>query len=352
MGRYDEAMEMLHTAYRLSNGDAQVIENMSATLLTMGNIADGAKMFEAAFATGDRVAPIDFRVKYWKGEDISDKTILIWREFGLGDEIRNANMIPDLMADAGHVVFECSARLIPLFERSFPGLECIAQDPDDFRTTLRPPFDYHAGIESLLMHYRASVADFPTTAGYLKPDPERVAFWRRRFETLDAEHFVGISWSSSLINRVRRQDYVTLDRFAEIGAKPGVALINCFYAADSAEMAAFEAETGIEIHRWDDIDLRNDIDDSAAMTKALDLLIAVTNANHDIAGAVGIEHWVLSSPHWSIMHGTDHIPYYPRARVYLRRADLSFDYLFTKLNRDFDDWLAARAKSNKLRTTA
>ena len=61
-----------------------------------------------------------FTQPWWQGGPLSGRSILVWADQGLGDEIMFANPVPDLVAMGARVVLECAPRLERLFARSFP----------------------------------------------------------------------------------------------------------------------------------------------------------------------------------------------------------------------------------------
>lgn len=74
----------------------------------------------------------------------------------------------------------------------------------------------------------------------------------------------------------------------------------------------------MDIHAFEDIDLLNDLDDAAALTSAVDLMISVGNAAAGIAGAVGTPLWLMmNSGNWVLL-GTDRLPWLPEARLFLK----------------------------------
>src|SRR5439155_1590673 len=56
----------------------------------------------------------------WQGEPLTGKTILVYPEQGLGDEIMYGSCIRELVARVRHVSIECDHKLGALFARSFP----------------------------------------------------------------------------------------------------------------------------------------------------------------------------------------------------------------------------------------
>jgi hypothetical protein len=72
----------------------------------------------------------------------------------------------------------------------------------------------------------------------------------------------------------------------------------------------------LTVHRFADLDLRNDLDGGAALSEACDLVISAPTAAAALAGAIGKETWfILASSGWPQL-GTDHYPWYRKALVF------------------------------------
>jgi ADP-heptose:LPS heptosyltransferase len=68
------------------------------------------------------------------------------------------------------------------------------------------------------------------------------------------------------------------------------------------------------------IDLKQDLDDVAALCRALDLVIGPANATTNLAAGGGTPTWLISPPHlWSLL-GTDRFPWYPSVRLFRQPA--------------------------------
>ena len=109
----------------------------------LGNLQLGSELFdpgwmnyEARWVRPQPGPKRPFDVPVWRGESLSGRTILVWGEQGVGEEILFASMIPDLIARAGHVLLKairdcrrCSRARLPV---SRPSVEPIPP-------TLAPP---------------------------------------------------------------------------------------------------------------------------------------------------------------------------------------------------------------------
>src|SRR5262249_38669882 len=92
--------------------------------LALGRFAEGWTAYESRFYTEeDRVVRRPEPPPYWQGQDLKGKSILIWCEQGLGDEIIYASMIPDIVARGARCLIACSQRMVPIFKRSFATCE-------------------------------------------------------------------------------------------------------------------------------------------------------------------------------------------------------------------------------------
>lgn len=355
MGLHDQALAALTTAFRLTGGrEPRVLWELGNLYLCFGRIEEGWKLYEAGFGCGKRTPPLSRNLNYWGGEDISDRTVLAWREFGIGDEIRNAGLYHDLVAAAGHAIIECEPRLVSIFERNFPKATIIAQNMDYPPDTERPDHDVHTGQFSLHYHFRKNIEAYQAAArpdGFLSPDPARLEEWRRRFAGLGVKAVVGISWTSGLRFKQRMHNYFSLDAMGDLFKTPDVAFVNLFYGEAEEEIRATEEKYGITIHRWPDVDLKNDLETVLAMTRALDLLVTAPTSNADIGGAVGVETWTILPPRHYVRLGTDHVPQSPSIRVFDRRHDEPWGPTMKRIGEAFGQWLAERG-ADGLRASA
>jgi hypothetical protein len=105
--------------------------------------------------------------------------------------------------------------------------------------------------------------------------------------------------------------------WAPVLKTPGARFVNIQYGDCAAEIEWAARELSVELWTPPGIDLKNDLDDIAALSCALDLTVGFANATSNIAAAVGAETWIISVPGAWTRVGTDRMPWYPKARVFL-----------------------------------
>lgn len=303
----------------------------SSYQLGLGRIAEGWEDYEARLSpqfADVTLFAID-RPRWKPGQDIAGKRFLVVAEQGLGDELLFANVIPDVLEALGpegelHLTVE--RRLVPLFQRSFPTATVTAHVTNVWQTRpLRrvPGVDQNAidlwtPMASLMRQFRPSLEHFPTaTDGYMKPDPERVAYWRQQLEQAPPGPKVGLLWKSAVVTNHRHRYFSPFEQWRPVLATPGVSFINLQYGDCSAEIEQAEREFGVKIWQPPGIDLKADLDDLAALCRAMDLILGFANATFNIASSSGAKTWLISTlGSWPRL-GSESYPWYPQTRVFL-----------------------------------
>lgn len=306
----------------------------ATTLVALGRLAEGWDDYEARlhpqFADTTDFA-VD-RPRWTPGAELSGKSLLVVGEQGLGDEILFANLLPDVLerlGPDGRLTLAVEPRLVPLFARSFPqatvgGHVTVLHGG---RAARFLPFledasgvDLWTPIGSLLREFRREVAAFPDRTGFLAADPERVAHWRRELSALPGRK-VGLLWKSGTARGARHRYFSAFEQWAPVLRQPGCAFVNLQYGDCAEELAWVRRELGVEV--WDPpgIDLKQDLDDVAALSCALDLTVGFSNATFNIAAACGAPAWLITTPGaWPRLGSPDRYPWYPQARVFAPEA--------------------------------
>jgi len=346
LGDLDGALSACDEALRTATiaSDIAMMRLARATiLLCQGRVSEGWRDYEARldphFAG---VTNFHLDLPRWTPEsDLTGRAFLVVGEQGLGDEVAFANMIPDVLSALGpdgRLMLAIEPRLISLFQRSFPGAAIFAHHTAKVEGhTLRGAptdqmglIDLWAPLASLLLRFRPSAKAYPTTAGYLTPDPARVRHWRDLLEALPGPR-VGLLWKSLKLDGSRMKQFSPFEQWRPVLETRGATFVNLQYGDCAAELAQAKAALGVEIWQPPGIDLKQDLDDVAALCKAMDLIIGPANATSSIAGACGAPLWMISAPGAWPRLGTDGYPWYPSARAFIPDGFNQWDALMPKV---------------------
>ena len=322
----DEAMKRIITA-----DDREMMRlARSSFQLAMSQLGEGWDDYEARLSPqfADVTNFFIDRPRWSPGDNLAGKTLLVVGEQGLGDEILFANVLPDViekLGPEGKLRIAVEPRLVSLFQRSFPAAEVTWHTTHVWAT--RPlraaPNTDHATADlwtpmgSLMREFRRSLEAFPDHKGYLKPDPKRVAHWRKVLKTAPAGPKVGLLWKSATDKDARQRYFSPFSQWATVLKTPGISFINLQYGDCAAELAQAKEEFGVDIWTPPGIDLKKDLDDVAALCAAMDLVMGFANASFNLAASSGAPVWLISTPGSWPRLGTDHYPWYPQARVFV-----------------------------------
>ena len=334
LGREDEALISFDKALACNPTHAEAHWNKALTLLTQGDLARGWAEYEWRWKCKDfKFPPRGFGQPPWHGEAVDDGALLVWGEQGLGDEVLYGGMVGDLIDRGISILWEADPRLMPLIQRSYPGVRAIgrATPPDPVTTDSA----IHAQIStaSLGQHLRRNAADFPATRrGYLKADENRSQSYRARLLKRDQTRLIGVSWIS------KNPDFgdhktSSLETLAPIWQAAGARtrFVDLQYGDATSERAA----AGLDLAHLDDLDLFDDIDGLAALIGACDLVITVSNTTAHLAGALGVPVWVMvpggNGKLWYWGAGQAESPWYPTATIFKQTAAGTWDDVVARI---------------------
>jgi tetratricopeptide (TPR) repeat protein len=252
---------------------------------------------------------------FWNGEPLAGKTVLVYGEQGLGDEILFASCYPDLIARARHCVIECEPRLEQLFRRAFPTATVIGRHREAELRATYGEIAYKVPCGDLPLHFRRGRDAFPRIA-YLSPNPAGVQSWRRALDNLGSALRVGISWRGGTARTFQALRSIELAKWAPLLRTPGVQFVSLQYGDCAEEIEGARQALGVDIRHWPQA--IDDYDETAALVCALDLVITVTTSLAHLAGALGQTLWILTSasPRWCYLAEGETMPWYASARLF------------------------------------
>jgi hypothetical protein len=112
---------------------------------------------------------------------------------------------------------------------------------------------------------------------------------------------------------------------------PGLVFVNLQYDRCDAELEAAERALGVRVHRWTEVDLMNDLEETAALTAALDLVLSAPTSAGELAGALGIPTWRITGGRDWTMLGSDRRPWFPAMQVRRRRRGTPWEALLEEV---------------------
>lgn len=343
LNRYEDAIREYRRALELRPDFLDPKVNIAAALIATGQFGEGWDADTARWLKPDNVGRlIDYPQRAWEGEPLEGKKILVWVEQAPGDQIMFVEALPDLVAQAAGVVLECSARVAPLMQRSFPGVEIVPRArEEELDERLRgKDIDYQVPMSHLQRAFRRKWEDFPRREGYLRADPEKIAHWKERLDALGPGLKVGISWRGGTEFTNRRRRTIDLLEWAPLLRTPGARFVNLQYSDISAELAALREKEGIDLPHWPEA--IEDFDQTAGLLRALDLVISIPTTVIHLAGALNVPTWVMvpHRPGYRYLKEGTRMPWYPSVTLHRQQHDEGWGEVFDSIRAALEDRIA------------
>lgn len=288
------------------NADARFGE--ASALLLLGDYAAGWAAYESRHRLPQVIDEAALpSAPLWLGtQDLSDRTLLLRAEQGLGDTLQFARYALLLRGRAKRLVLAVPPPLLRL-------LHGMADAVVDDGAKL-PPHDLQTPLLSLPLALGTRLATIPAEAPYLRPDPALAARWAAR---LGPHHRlrVGVAWTGNPATprgHLRRvPPEALLPALAATGAELHV-LQNVIAPEDRAALAD---------HLSYAADL-TDFAETAALIAQMDVVVSSCTAVAHLAGAMGCTTFILlqfaADFRW-LQHRSDS-PWYPTATLFRQPA--------------------------------
>ena len=342
-GDWQAALELCDRLLLKNPGLHEVRCNRGLILLTRGDFRRGWLDYEARrhlpeFPRRDRTSP------EWQGSSLAGKSVLVYGEQGLGDQIMFASCLPDVARTARSCLIECHPKLERLLSRSFPQARVSATKSPASGTekgALPDGVDWQVAMGSLPLHFRAEWRDFPRHEGYLKAHPARVDFWKSRLQQLGGMLSIGIAWRGGAPSTRRSLRSVPLAEWAPMLACKAARFVSLQHDARMEELETECGRNDFVIHHWPEA--IDDYDETAALVSALDLVITVQTAVAHLSGALGKATWVLipAIPEWRYLDHGERMPWYPQMRLFRQPAPHDWQPVIGRLRGELEQMIAA-----------
>lgn len=291
----------------------------SFVCLQLGHLKTGWENYENGF---NQTIPIGaprtpFRVfdcPQWRGEDLTDKSLLVWREQGIGDEILFSSILVDFVDEEKSITFECSPRLKDLYQRTFPNFNIIEEgfDPITRKPLSDENFDYHIPIGSLPLILRNKIESFDKQRPFFIINQDFKNEFEKRLNIHNDKKKIGICWRSGLLDPSRNKHFTSISDWGNILNNKEYVFVNLQYGECESELIEAEEKFGIEIIRWNDLDLKNDLDKVAALMACLDCVISAETAVSQMAGSIGVPTILITLRSWTSLGAEPgRLPWHP-----------------------------------------
>ena len=333
LGKVEEAVANYKKAIELKPDYAEANYNWGRTLILNKSFKKGHELMEWRWQTDQPIGKYFKSFKpTWDGS--KNQKVLLWREQGIGDEIMLSSMIPQLQSNSKKLIVECDQRLIPLLKRSFSKKLKYVTDRNKVDGD---HYNSHLPIGSLPLHFRKKENDFLISSeGWLKADSHKSNDIRKKITNEKNRKIVGISWNTNSILPDKIQRNIKLEILLQPLKKLETEFVSLQYGNTSEEISSLRSKYGIDVLEIPEIDLYNDIDGLASVISACDFVVSIDNVTPHLAGALGIDTYLLlpliADERWGL--NTKNSYWYKSIKVYRQITRSDWSTPLAKLSND------------------
>jgi tetratricopeptide (TPR) repeat protein len=323
-GQDGRALNAYHELLEKYQDRAEPRWNYSLGLLSTGRLREGFEHFEIRWEWSDFPSKKRlFSSPRWEGESLEGKSILVWGEQGVGDQLLFLSLLPFVMDKSpADLTIEVSYKLIKLVKAWYPEATVRGDDVvDTVGQSVYDQLDYQIPSGSLMRLVVNSTGKIDVNKRLMRLKQEaKDAFLPDHL--LEKRVIVGLSWRSTLITETREFNYMSVLAAEEIvtSLPDDVGFICLQYAMTDDEKEVMKKYDNVLVPEEDFFD---DIFSNAYHTGCCDVVVTAGTIVVQLAGIFGVPvlTW-LPKRDWVLL-GQEHYPWFDNMLVV--RGDANWD---------------------------
>lgn len=341
-GNYAGALRNYDRALKVAPKHDMARWHRSMLLLTMGDFANGWTDHEARRRLPVHTVSVPAGMPAWDGKNANGKTLLLWGEQGLGDQIQGVRFAANLAALGARVIVRCAAPL----KRLFTGVDGVAEVYATGEAL--PACDAHVPMLSVPFLLRMFDESQYVSDSYLRTALDsrgRSASLASMQEFSETYHRtrVGFAWAGSPghVNDTLRS--MPSSRLTSLLEGVSAKWISLQVGERSRDLDLLPNALRSEV--TDASPTLTDFVDTAHVISALDRVVTVDTSIAHLAGALGVPTLLLIPfvPDWRWQLVREDSPWYPSVRVLRQPSPGDWNSVIARAHRELSAGGQARA---------
>ena len=231
-------------------------------------------------------------ISIWRGEDLSNKNLLILEEQAVGDVMQFITLLPDILLEASTVSILMGDRLLPIYYRSFDKyisagrLRLISFSDIASNVIKSNDFDYQTAIGSICAHRFTDVRQYSKYSPILRSNPALTQQLRKDILKGSTKKIIGISWKGGGTPSRMSEKSINPDEFISLFDNfDDIYLVDLQYGDTSGTLENW-SNRGINVFHSSSVNPLKNLDNWLSLVDACDAVVSV--ANTTIHGAGGL----------------------------------------------------------------
>lgn len=289
LANYEAARQVYLKLLELQPDNHQAKFNLYPILLKFKDYKNAWACFHSRLHRQEIIDQVHWFATPWAGEPLTDKTVLIYPEQGIGDNLAYTSCFKDALDDAKEVHIVCDNRLKSLFQYNYPSATIHSYQDVNNNQAIKGQFDCQILAGSLSYLYRPDAASFANEQ-LLKVENKLV---QSIADNLAKDKLrIGLSWFHGRIND-GNEFSMYLEELLPLLKIEGIEWVNLQFGEWQKESKRLAEKHGINIVHLEQCSAAGDFNHYAGLIANLDLVISASNAAHMLASRLGVKNWMF-----------------------------------------------------------
>lgn len=256
----------------------------------------------------------------WQGEDISDKTLFVYYEAGLGDTLMYLRYLSLLKGKCKKILFRPQVCFYEFFKENNFGVDIV----DSKFPIEEVGFDTHVSLMSIPYVLNLATDKVPLTGGYLKANSQKIQEYKEKYFN-NNKFKIGIKWKGNTSYDVTR--VIQIENFYKLFELPNTQ----FYSLQVGD--GIEELKKAPSHIINLGETFKDFGNTAAAVENCDLIICNDTSVAHLAGAMGKKCFVLLPfvQNWRWSTDTSYCYWYDCVRLFKQSQADVWDDVFEEV---------------------
>lgn len=303
-------------------------------------LGDFERAWRESDAIRDRDAPDPNR--FWNGEDVRGKDVIVRCLHGFGDAIQYLRFVPALRRVARRVIVEVPPAMVDL-AHTIRGVEDVITWGAD-APVIQPHWDVQIEVTELPYFFRCTLKDLPIATNYICL-PHSLLLKAAAVFRKSPRPRVGLVWSAGEWNPSRS---IPLEQLRPLFSHRAVDFWNLEGGTVRREWDQFAGA----LHLRDAPEFCADAGllPLAAFVAQLDLVFTVDTLAAHLAGALNVPAWVMlqAGADWRWMVDRNDSPWYPSIRIFRQAWPGAWRSIIQEVDNALVAWLAEREQDKQV----
>jgi tetratricopeptide (TPR) repeat protein len=314
-GHFDEAFANYNRAIGLKKDFYEARKARGSLKLLLGRMPEGFADFDWRLkAMEQTIDPVLRRIRYWSGENLQGKSIVVYGDGAFGDLVQFSRYLPLLVEQGAEVIHLAP----PQFHKVLSSADLKARVVAELEGAQLP--DLRCEVMSLPNLFKSDLESIPPGIDLSSKDKNRIVTGRAALPANKLN--VGICWQGNPARNIDKGRSIPLREFQALAHIPGVRLVSLQRKHGLDQLEHMPA--GMDVIQFDEgFDAGEEaFVDTTALLKSLDLVVTSDTATAHVAAAAGCPTWIALRyvPEWRWLMERRDSPWYPTVRLFRQRT--------------------------------